>query len=430
MESPGFRYAKNPGHPSAACLPAVLPPGTTPVPEHLLNHLPSTYPDEQRSCTALGPAAKDVSVPAVRPVRVLHVITGEHYAGAERVQELLALRLPELGFEAAFACVKPGVFPEVCRARQAPVHRFPMRLRGDLRPAWAIARLVRREGFSLIHTHTVRTAMVGRLAAALARVPMVYHVHSPTSRNTTRVWLNRVGALVERFSLRGAARLITVSESLRRHMLAQGFAPEKITVVPNGVPAAGQALRRPPGEVWRLGTVALFRPRKGLEVLLEALAELKARGRQVELRAVGTFETPEYQAAILARAERLGVGRLIHWTGFARDVGAELAQMDLFVLPSLFGEGLPMVILEAMAAGLPVAATRVEGVPEAVRHGREGMLAPPGDPQALAGAIDAVISGGAEWAALSEAARRRHAERFSDQAMAAGVAAVYREVLG
>jgi len=400
------------------------------MPHDALDLSPSSDPNRQPACTAPQPAEAEVGGLVVRPVRVLHVITGEHYAGAERVQDLLALRLPELGFEVAFACVKPGVFPEVRRARQAALYRFPMRLRGDLRPAWSIARLVRRGGFSLVHTHTVRTAMVGRLAAGLARVPMVYHVHSPTSRNTARVWLNRIGALVERLSLRRTTRLIAVSESLRRHMLAQGFAPERVTVVPNGVPAASHLVRRPGGGVWRLGTVALFRPRKGLEVLLEALAELKARGRQVELRAVGTFETPEYQAAILAQAERLGVGRLIHWTGFSRDVLAELAQMDLFVLPSLFGEGLPMVILEAMAVGLPVVATQVEGVPEAVRHGREGLLAAPGDAHALGVAIEAVVSGRADWGELSANARLRHAERFSDQAMAAGVAAVYRELLG
>jgi len=386
----------------------------------------------ERSEPSCAPTTAGVQTRAagVRPVRVLHVITGEHYAGAERVQDLLALRLPEWGFEAAFACVKPGVFPEVRMCRQAAVHSLPMRGRVDLRPAWAIARLVRREGFALIHAHTVRTAMVGRLAAALSGVPMVYHVHSPTARNTTRKWLNRAGAVVERLSLAGAARLIAVSESLRRHMLAQGFAPERISVVPNGVPAPGVVVSPPTGELWRLGTVALFRPRKGLEVLLEALACLKHRGRRVELRAVGTFESADYQAAILRLAEQLGVGSMIRWRGFARDVSAELAQMDLFVLPSLFGEGLPMVILEAMAVGLPVVATRVEGVPEAVRHGREGLLAAPGEAGELAEAIDQIVTRRVDWQQLSHSARRRHARRFSDRAMAGGVAEVYRRVLG
>jgi glycosyltransferase involved in cell wall biosynthesis len=103
--------------------------------------------------------------------------------------------------------------------------------------------------------------------------------------------------------------------------------------------------------------------------------------------------------------------------------------MDLFVLPSLFGEGLPMVILEAMAAGVPVIATRVEGAPEAVRNELEGLLVEPGHPQELADAVTRVIDGHVDWLDLREAAHRRQARYFSDRSMAEGVANVYRKVL-
>src|SRR5688500_554397 len=86
-----------------------------------------------------------------RPVRVLHVINGEHYAGAERVQDLLAATLPEVGFEVIFAAVKPDQFPLRRNCRTAPLHQTPMRSRLDLRPARALADIVRREGCSLIH---------------------------------------------------------------------------------------------------------------------------------------------------------------------------------------------------------------------------------------------------------------------------------------
>jgi len=112
-----------------------------------------------------------------------------------------------------------------------------------------------------------------------------------------------------------------------------------------------------------------------------------------------------------------------------RDVTEELRQMDLLVLPSLFGEGLPMVVLEAMAAGVPVVATRVAGIPEAIRHGRDGVLAAPGNAEELARAIADVIGGHYDWSALRKSAFARHAQHFSDRAMAAGVAAVYRELL-
>ena len=362
---------------------------------------------------------------------VLHIINGEHYAGAERVQDLLALRLPEHGFEVAFACLKPGRFPEARRAKDAPLHALAMRGRWDLRPAWQIARLVRQCGYRLIHAHTPRTLMIGRLAGALSGVPTVYHVHSPTSRDTTRRWTNRVNSCIERWSLTGVAQMIAVSESLRRHIEQAGFDPRRLRVVHNGVPGLGPLAHRDrPRDVWTLGTVALIRPRKGIETLLEALAALRNEGLPVRLRAVGPFETPDYETAVKDRAAELGLLDAIDWVGFSSDVPGELARMDLFVLPSLFGEGLPMVVLEAMAAGVPVVAGDVEGIPEAITDGREGRIVPAGDHAALAEAIRQVIHGCPDWCAMRAQAWARHAEQFSDGAMAAGVAAAYRDVLG
>jgi glycosyltransferase involved in cell wall biosynthesis len=235
---------------------------------------------------------------------------------------------------------------------------------------------------------------------------------------------------VEWATVRGADRLIAVSPSLREYMIERGFRPEQVVCVPNGVPCAeviGE--RRPPQHGWTLGAVALFRPRKGLEVLLETLAMLRSRGANVRLRAVGGFETPAYESAILCLTERLGLAEAIDWKGFTEDVPSELAKFDVFVLPSLFGEGLPMVVLEAMAVGLPVIASRVEGVPEAVRHRETGLLVDPGSVSQLAGAIEEFAAGGVDYTALSAAARRRQQDHFSDSSMAAGVAEVYRTVV-
>jgi glycosyltransferase involved in cell wall biosynthesis len=149
----------------------------------------------------------------------------------------------------------------------------------------------------------------------------------------------------------------------------------------------------------------------------------------VRLLAVGGFETAEYEAAIKQLADQLGVSKHIEWTGFTREVGQQLNRMDLMVLPSLFGEGLPMVVLEAMAAGVPVVGTCVEGVPEAVRDGLDGTLAQPGDATDLARAIRRITSGELSWSALSDSAYERQRECFSDRAMAQGVAEVYRQVL-
>jgi glycosyltransferase involved in cell wall biosynthesis len=373
-------------------------------------------------------AEENTSSPA-KPIGVLHVINGEHYAGAERVQDLLASRLPKYGFEVGFACVKLDRFAELRHSRETPLYDIAMRGKFDLRPALRIAKIVRSEGYRILHAHTARTAMIGALAARWAGVPFVYHVHSPTSRNSTRRWSDRIGAMVERFSLRGAAKLVAVSNSLGNEMIRRGISPERISVVHNGVPSLYETpFRQPPRDRWTLGTVALFRPRKGLEVLLDALAILRQK-YPIRLKAVGSFETPDYERLIRAQAERLGLQDIIEWTGFASDVTSELLTLDLFVLPSLFGEGLPMVVLESMAAGVPVVATTVEGTPEAIRDAQDGLLARPGDAEDLARAISAIMDGKIDWQALRSSALERQARFFSDDSMAQGVAEVYRSLL-
>jgi glycosyltransferase involved in cell wall biosynthesis len=363
-------------------------------------------------------------------VRVMHVINGEHYSGAERVQDLLGQHLPKFGYQAAFACVKPGRFGDRRQDQESPLYDMPMSSRVDLRVARELCEILRSEDYSLVHAHTPRSAMVGRLAAWMAKVPMIYHVHSPTSQDTTHGWRNRLNDWTERASLFRVAQLITVSQSLGRHMRLKGYHNDLLSVVPNGVPCSTrQRGAVPPSKTWHLGSVALFRPRKGLEVLLEAMALMKQQGVAIRLRAVGPFETPDYEAEIHWHVERLGLRNDIDWIGFTQDVTSELTQMDLFVLPSLFGEGLPMVVLEAMAAGVPVVGTRVEGVPEAIDDGSNGVLADPGDATDLARSMMRVVEGELDWCTLRARATKSHAEQFSAERMAEGVAAVYDRVL-
>lgn len=362
--------------------------------------------------------------------RVLHLVNGEHYAGAERVQDLLGLRLPEFGFEASYVCLKPNKFPQTRIAQHVPCDAAPMAFRFDLRPALKVARMVRDGGFALLHTHTPRSALIGRVAAAIAGVPVVHHIHSPTIADSTRRFRDAINAIVERQSIARISAAIAVSQAMAQYARRQGIHPARIHVVSNGVPIVGPLTNRTvPSQTWTLGIVALFRPRKGLEVLLESLALLRQTEHDVRLRAVGTFESPEYLAAIVAHAAKLGVSDCVEWTGFSRNVQSELSKVDLLVLPSLFGEGLPMVVLEAMASGVPVVATRVEGIPEAVRDGIDGVIANPNDAADLSRAVGRVIGGELDWSRLRQSAHARQAQWFSDECMARGVAEVYRKVL-
>lgn len=362
--------------------------------------------------------------------KVLHIITGDHYAGAERVQDLLALRLPDYGYQVGFVCLKEGLFPQARQAKDAPVYQAHMRSQMDLTPVRRIVKVVREEGYALVHTHTPRSALLGPFVALLGGVPWVHHLHSPTTRDTEDRWRNLRNSLVERLSLLGARRIIAVSASLREYLRAQGYSDKRVRLVENGVPVtAEQHVANPAQHANVVGMVALFRPRKGLEVLMRAAAILKSAGRSIRIRAVGGFETPEYEAGIKALEKELNLTGDIDWVGFTRDVGAELRQMGVFALPSLFGEGMPMVVLEAMSAGLPVIATCVEGIPEVVRDGQEGLLVPASDPQALAAALGKLIGDAQALREKGHSGRQRQIQQFSDVSMARGVAAVYGEVL-
>lgn len=366
--------------------------------------------------------------------RVLHLVNGEHFSGAERVQSHLGRCLPQFGVAADFACVKPGRFTDMLDQHEGDWgrgFRTPMKGRFDVTAAGQIRDLVRQHDYDLLHAHTPRTAMIAALASRMTSVPWIYHVHSPAARDSARQFANRVNAMIERLSLKNCSHLITVSDSLRNDTVDSGYAADRVTVVHNGVPAIRptRAWIPTPESRWTIGMVALMRPRKGLEVVLDALAELKSEGLDIVLRCIGPFETPEYRSRIIEKIAYLSLESRVESVGFTDDVPAALANLDAMVLPSLFGEGLPMVVLEAMAAGLPVVATRVEGTPEAITDGVEGLLAEPNDPKSLAAKIRELVTGQHDWTAMAQAASKRHAAQFSDLAMARGTADVYRRVL-
>ena len=380
-----------------------------------------TISDQQRARLATQDAQASV--------RILHVINGEHYAGAERVQDLLALNLPRFDFDVEFAAVKPVAFDE-SRRSTSPLHHVSMPSRFDLRAAWRLAALVQRRSCALIHSHTPRTALVGGLASKITGVPMVHHIHGQTSSEVSRHLFGKFSAAVESWSIRHAARTIAVSASSYQYALRQGFDPDHLSLVPNGVPAdPSAASRTAPVADWTIGSIALFRPRKGVETLMEAIARLRNHQLPVTLRLIGGFETAAYESHLRQLADRLQLSSAVTWVGFSSDVQAELAKVDVMVLPSLLPEGLPMAVIEAMAGGVPVVASRVDGIVDVIDGEQDGLLFEPGNSDSLANELARLISGEVDYASLRDNAIRRHAESYSDHGMAASVARIYRDVL-
>lgn len=378
---------------------------------------------ESNSSQSVKPAANKLG-------KVLHLINGEHFSGAERVQDLLALALPEFGFEVGFVCLKPDKFPRVRESQKCDLFTVTMRSKFDIFAANKIVSIAREGQYKVLHAHTPRTLMIGRIAAKKLNIPLVYHVHSPVGRDSNKSFNNRLNTWIETWSLRGVDKMICVSNSLAEYMIGLGHQPEKVTVVSNGVAAIPSLPQKSaPSEPWTIGTMALFRPRKGTEVLLGALSILRKQGIKVHVRAVGPFETADYENEIMDLVEKLDVKEMVTWTGFQTDVNAQLAQMDLFCLPSLYGEGLPMVVLEAMANAVPVIASRVEGIPEAVRDGVDGLIFEPSSTEDLAAKIASLVGDQNRWEAMSQSSLERQRTELSDRSMASGVADVYRQLL-
>ena len=367
-----------------------------------------------------------------RALSSLHLINGEHFSGAERVQQILGNRLPDFGVSANFACLKPGKFIELCGLDSHRVRSMEMKSRFDWSTVQRIAEYAKETNANVLHAHTPRSAMIASFVAKRCKLPWVYHVHSPAARDSTRAIVNHVKNWLELYALRSADHIITVSKSLRREMLSRGHSRNKITAVANGVaeqPPIDPTSRLEQGH-WKLGMVALVRPRKGIEVLLEAIAKLKDEKNRITLEVIGGFESPEYESSIRGLIDSLNLGGIVNLRGFTKDVPSVMRTLDAMVLPSLFGEGMPMVVLEALACGVPVIATRVEGTPEVIRHGQEGLLALPQNADSLSHAIQVFISDRSVWCQMSRLAVRRHRQGFSDFTMAERTAKVYRKLAG
>lgn len=415
------------------------PPASQVVVPPLVSPLPGSTPDLDSVPTEAagkGTAQTRSTEPLPPPpitLSVLHLVNGEHFAGAERVQSHLGRCLPALGVRADFACLKPGRFADAVDAANGEwgsAFRFPMRHRFDLTVLPSLIRKVRTGDYQCLHAHTPRTAMLASMVSFRTGVPWIYHVHSPAARDSAKQFSNWFNAKVEKWSLNSCSHLITVSDSLRRELVRGGEPEDRVSVVRNGVPGVRYSRTSYPqiGRHWTFGMVALMRPRKGLEVALDAIAILRREGYDVTLRCIGPYESDDYRRRIELQIDALGIRESIEQSGFKKDVPATLAQLDAMLLPSLYGEGLPMVVLEAMASALPVIATKVEGTPEAIRDRVDGLLAEPGSADSLATQMRELINGFVDWSSLAESSYRRHAEMFSDRAMSAGVASIYRLV--
>jgi glycosyltransferase involved in cell wall biosynthesis len=301
----------------------------------------------------------------------------------------------------------------------------------DLRAWLPLLRLLRAQRVDVLHGHMFGSNVWACVLGRLAGVPVVVaHEHTGSYEvQPVRKALDR--HLIARLS----DSVLAVSSQIRRRMLeVEGIAPRDVELVGNGItppPAPSGADVRAelgiPVGAPVIGVVAVQRPEKALDVLLRAAAVLEPRhpGLQV-LFAGGGF--PDERARLAALVDELGVGDAVRFLGTRRDVPDVLRALDVAVCCSRF-EGSPLSVMEYMAAGLPIVATRVGGVPDLIEDGRDGLLVDAGDHEALAAAVDRVLRDRALAGRLGDSARRRQAAEFDIAKTVRRVEGIYDRLL-
>jgi glycosyltransferase involved in cell wall biosynthesis len=366
-------------------------------------------------------------------MRVLHVEGGARlYGGALQVLYLLR-GLAARGVENVLACRTHCELATLAQS-VARVECLPMHGDADLLLIPRLYRLIVRTQPDIVHLHSrIAADVMGGIAGRLAGVPLVHtrRVDNPEAR-----WL--AGA-----KYRLHDRVIAISAGIAEVLRGAGVPETKLRLVRSAVdtqayarPCAGDARRAmlgrdpaaavadsPPGPL--IGVVAQLIPRKGHAVLLDALPALLARWPSL---LVFFFGRGREESALRARCSALGVSAQVRFLGFRDDLDRLLPCLTVLVHPALM-EGLGVSLLQAAAAGVPVIASRVGGIPEAVADGETGLLVPPGDSEALAAAIARLLSDPAQARRLGAAGRARMRAEFSLDAMVEGNLAVYRELL-
>jgi glycosyltransferase involved in cell wall biosynthesis len=360
--------------------------------------------------------------------RLLVVITLAEIGGA---QSYVASLLPALRTAFDVVVAAHGDGPLRAAARDAGVRfvplvhvRRPLSPVEDVRGFLELLALVRRERPDVLHANSSKAGILGRLAATVARVPVrVFTVHGWAFRAHTGATA-RLYLWADRLLDPVTAMTICVARSdLDAGIRARTCRPGRATVIRNGVALDVPQARPGDDGPLRAVTVARLRRPKDVMTLVRAIALLPPGSA----RATIVGDGPEREV-LADEIRRLGVGGAVDLAGERDDVADMLAAADVFVLPTL-SEGLPMSVLEAMAAGLPVVAAAVGGVPELVDDGETGLLVPPGRPDAMAAALGRLAADPALRRRLGAAGRRRAEAHFDFEACRRAHVELYRELL-
>ncbi len=389
----------------------------------------------------------------MRRITVLHIITRLDRGGSAQNTLLTALTLDRNRFhvgvihgrtEALSANEMAAIAADRERLRRAGVTRveIPTLVRAirplhDLHALLRLWQILRRERPHLVHTHTSKAGALGRIAARLAGIPAIVHTpHGHVFHGYYGALMSRLFQWIERRLARLTDRLIALTESERREHLLLGIgSPDRFSVIPSGVdltlfesarrpdPALRSSLGIAP-DAFLVGTVCRLTRIKGVDLLIFALARLRERIPRMAALIIGDGEE---RKKLEEQCRTAGLSDRVRFLGTRSDIPELLPALDLFLLCSR-NEGMGRALVEAMACGKPVVASRVGGIPDVVEEGMTGLLVPPEDPPAVAEAIRTLAADPARRHQMGERGRER-ARLFSLARMIEKLEKMYTEVL-
>lgn len=362
-----------------------------------------------------------------RKPRILYLITRAERGGAQMHLLDLALGLAN-DFDLHIATGEEGFLTETCREKGFQVHVLPSLEReikpvADLRAVYELRKLMREVRPDLVHAHTFKAGFLGRFVAHQLNIPSVYTVHMwPFGRAVPLSW-RLVAPVCERMAASWCQKIISVSE-LGARDAAEFKVGTGSQVVPilNGIPDHPARAVLDHENSLSFTMVARFTDFKDHGLLLRAFARVP---EGVRLKLVGDGETLDGARRL---AEDLGIRGRVEFKGSRGDVPEILAQSDVFVLASKT-ETLPISILEAMRAGLPVVASDVGGVSEEVVDGETGILVSPGSVEELSAALCRLLADKGMRLSMGRAGRTRFEQMFRADKMIERTEAVYSSVL-
>ena len=374
--------------------------------------------------------------------RVLHVHTLPVISGSG-INTIITMKgLNKDKYAVGFACRSGG--PLIDEILKQGITFHPIRhllqeinIFSDLMALWELIRLLRRQKYDIIHTHNSKAGFIGRLAAKMARVPIIIHtIHGFSFHDFEKPPRKKLFIYLERFAAQLADKLITISNPLRAWGLSSGIGrPDQYITIYSGIDIEkfnkyfdvkekkNQLGILPEDKV--VGVVSKLWEGKGHRNILCAAKTVIAQIPQVKFVFVGEGYLKNELENL---AKQLGIFEYVIFTGFRADIPELTATFDISVLASLY-EGMGRVLLEAMVLGKPVIGTRVGGIVEVIDDGKTGLLVPPNDSTALAIAMTTLLQNKELRVKMGEAAKKKIDEKFSAQTMVKKIEELYDELI-